>query len=164
MHGNVSGFSMDLWRRKTPAKNFLHFTLLNNQRICSDPSKSEISCCSRSAAQLCLTLCDPMDCSTRGFPVPPSPRACSNSCPWSQWCSPTISSSVAPFSSCPQSFSASESFPMSQDIFSYDFLSVEDIRVKQGVPRIIPLHTGHINGKNFSRAHLCCVSFSVEEM
>ena len=114
MHGNVSGFSMDLWRRKTPAKNFLRFTLLNDQRIWSDPSKSEISCCSRSAAQLCLTLCDPMDCSTRGFPVPPSPRACSNSCPCSQWCSPTISSSVAPFSSCPQSFPASESFPMSQ--------------------------------------------------
>ena len=40
--------------------------------------------------------------------------SCSNSCPLCQWCHPTISSSVAPFSSCPQSFSASESFPMSQ--------------------------------------------------
>ena len=40
-------------------------------------------------------------------------RVCSNSCPLSQWCYPTISSSTAPFSSCPQSFSASESFPMS---------------------------------------------------
>ena len=39
---------------------------------------------------------------------------CSNSCPWSQWCHPTISSSVAPFSSCPQSFPASRSFPMNQ--------------------------------------------------
>ena len=38
-----------------------------------------------------------------------SPRVCSNSCPLSQWCHPTISSSVAPFSSCPQSFSASGS-------------------------------------------------------
>ena len=53
---------------------------------------------------------------------------------------------------------------MSQDLFSYDFLSVEDIRVKQGIPGIIPLQTGHINGKNFPRARLCCVSFSVEEM
>ena len=44
----------------------------------------------------------------------PTPRACSNSCPLSQWCRPTISSSVIPFSSCPQSFPASESFPMSQ--------------------------------------------------
>ena len=48
------------------------------------------------------------------LPCPsPSPRVCSNSCPLSQWCHPTISSSVTPFSSCPQSFSASGSFPMS---------------------------------------------------
>ena len=38
---------------------------------------------------------------------------CSNSCPLSQWCHPAISSSVAPFSSCHQSFPASKSFPMS---------------------------------------------------
>ena len=44
----------------------------------------------------------------------PSPRACSNSCPLSQWCHPTISSSVVPFSSCLQSFPASGSFPVSQ--------------------------------------------------
>ena len=43
-----------------------------------------------------------------------SHRACSNSCPLSQWCHPTISSSVIPFSSCLQSFPASGSFPMSQ--------------------------------------------------
>ena len=43
-----------------------------------------------------------------------SPRACSNSCPLSQRCHPTISSSVTPFSSCLQSFPASESFLMSQ--------------------------------------------------
>ena len=41
-----------------------------------------------------------------------SPKVCSNSCPFSQWCHPTISSSVAPFSSCLQSFPASGSFPM----------------------------------------------------
>ena len=43
-----------------------------------------------------------------------SPVACSNSCPLSWWCHLTISSSVAPFSSCPQSFPASGSFPISQ--------------------------------------------------
>ena len=43
-----------------------------------------------------------------------SPRACLNSCPLSQWCRPTISSSFIPFSSCPQTFPASGSFPMSQ--------------------------------------------------
>ena len=44
----------------------------------------------------------------------PTPRIYSNSCPSSQWCHPTISSSVAPFSSCPQSLPASGSFPVSQ--------------------------------------------------
>ena len=46
----------------------------------------------------------------------PSPisRACSNSCPLSQWCHPTISSFVVPFSSCFQSSPASGSFPVSQ--------------------------------------------------
>ena len=42
-----------------------------------------------------------------------SPRLCSNSCPLTRWCHPTISSSITPFS-CPQSFPASGSFPMSQ--------------------------------------------------
>ena len=44
----------------------------------------------------------------------PSPRACSNSYPLSQWCDSIISSSVIPFSSCLQSFPASGSFPVSQ--------------------------------------------------
>ena len=49
------------------------------------------------------------------LPCPsPTPRACSNSCPLSQWCHPAISSSVFPFSSCLQSFPASGSFSMSQ--------------------------------------------------
>ena len=42
-----------------------------------------------------------------------SPGVCSNSCPLSQWCHPTILSSVVTFSSCPESFPASRSFPMS---------------------------------------------------
>ena len=49
------------------------------------------------------------------LPCPsPTPGAYSNSCPLTQWCHPTISSSVVPFSSCLQLFPASESFPMSQ--------------------------------------------------
>ena len=44
----------------------------------------------------------------------PAPRVHSNSRPLSRWCHPAISSSVVPFSSCPQSLSASEFFPMSQ--------------------------------------------------
>ena len=44
----------------------------------------------------------------------PTPRVHCDSRPSSQWCHPAISSSVVPFSSCPQSLPASESFPMSQ--------------------------------------------------
>ena len=44
----------------------------------------------------------------------PTPRVHSDSCPSSWWCHPAISSSVVPFSSCPQSIPASDSFPMSQ--------------------------------------------------
>ena len=44
----------------------------------------------------------------------PAPGVYPNSCPSCRWCHPTISFSVVPFSSCPQSFSASGSFPMSQ--------------------------------------------------
>ena len=64
-------------------------------------------CCS--VTQLCLTLRDPR------LPCPSlSPGVFSNSCPLSRWCHPTMSSSVIPFSSCPQSFPASGSFPISR--------------------------------------------------
>ena len=53
----------------------------------------------------------------------PSPGVCSDSCPLSQWCHPIISSSAAPFSSCLQSFPASESFPISQ-FFTSDGQSI----------------------------------------
>ena len=53
------------------------------------------------------------------FPCPsPTPEACSHSCPLSWWCHPAISSSVVPFSSHRQPFSASRSFPMSQFFIS----------------------------------------------
>ena len=65
-------------------------------------------------AQSCPTLCDRMVQQAR--PPCPSltPGVYPNSCPLSQWCYPAISSSVIPFSSCPQSFPASGSFQMSQ--------------------------------------------------
>ena len=62
-----------------------------------------------SVTQSCLTLCDPMDSSTPGLPTP---GVYSNICPLSQWCHRNIS--VVPFSSCPQSFPVSGSFPRSQ--------------------------------------------------
>ena len=53
----------------------------------------------------------------------PSPGVHSDSCPSSPWCHPAISSSVIPFSSCPQSFPASGAFPMSQ-LFATGGLSI----------------------------------------
>ena len=68
-----------------------------------------------SVTQLCPILCDPMNSSTPGLPVHNQLlESTPNSCPSSQWCHPGISSSVFPFSSCPQSLPASGSFPMSQ--------------------------------------------------
>ena len=73
-----------------------------------------ISCCCCSAAKSCLMLCNPMNYSMPGFPVLHYlPELAQTQCPLSRWCHPTISSSVIPFS-CPQSFPASRSFPMSQ--------------------------------------------------
>ena len=66
----------------------------------------------------------------------PTPGVHSNSCPSSQWCHPAISSSVIPFSSCPQSLPASESFPMSQ-LFTWGGQSI-------GVPAlasVFPMNT-----------------------
>ena len=71
-----------------------------------------------SVTQSCPTLCDPMNRSTPGHPVHHQLPEFTHSCPLSQWCHPAISSSVVPFSSCPQSLLASGSFPMSQ-LFSW---------------------------------------------
>ena len=59
-----------------------------------------------------------------------------NSCPLSLWCHPTISSSVVPFSSCPQSFPASGSFPMSQLLAS----GGQSIRVSASTS-VLPMNT-----------------------
>ena len=66
-------------------------------------------CCSVTSNSLC-----PVGLQHAKLPYPSLfPRACSNSCPLNGWCHPIISSSVTPFSSCPQSFPTSESFPVS---------------------------------------------------
>ena len=67
-----------------------------------------------SVAQSCLTL-QPHGLQHTRLPCPSqTPRAYSDSCPSRQWCHPAISSSVVHFSSCLQSFPASESSPISQ--------------------------------------------------
>ena len=67
-----------------------------------------------SVAQSCLTLCNRELQHARPPCQSPAPGVHTNSCPWSWWCHPAISSSVFPFSSCLQSFPASGSFQMSQ--------------------------------------------------
>ena len=85
--------------------------------------------------QSCPTLCDPMNLSMPRPPCPsPTPGAHPNSCPLSQWCHPTISSSVVPFS-CLKSFPASGSFPISQFFTSGD----QDIGVSASVS-ILPMN------------------------
>ena len=80
------------------------------EAIC-EPGRCQFS----SFSQSHLTLMHTDGLQHAGLPcTSPTPRACSNSCPSSQWCHPTISSSVVPFSSCPQSIPASGFFQMSQ--------------------------------------------------
>ena len=67
-----------------------------------------------SVPQSCQTFCPPRLQHARPSCPSPTPGIYSNSCPSSQWCRPTISSSVVPFSSCLQSFPVSGFFPMSQ--------------------------------------------------
>ena len=75
-----------------------------------------VNCCF-SVVELCLTLWNPMDWSKPGFPVLHSPRVCLNSCPLSQWCYPTISSSAVPFS-CLQSVPHQSLFQWVSQLFA----------------------------------------------
>ena len=106
--GKWKGTSTFIWQ--IPIKQLLY---AKHQ----DSSMNRQNCCLfqfSSVTQSCPTLCDSVDCSMPVHPCPsPSPRVYPNSCPLSRWCHPTISSSVAPFSSHLQSFPASGSFPMS---------------------------------------------------
>ena len=77
-------------------------------------SPFQYGCCSCSVTKSCLALW-PHEMQHTRLPCPsPSLGACSNLCPLSQWCHPTISSSLTHFSSSLQSFPASGSFPMSR--------------------------------------------------
>ena len=97
-----------------PSQGSLHRHMIPGNRAHPCPPTcycQEWSCCS--VTMSCPTLRAHALQHTR-LPWPSaSPRVYSNSCPLSQWCHPTISSSVVPYSSCPLSFSASGSFPMS---------------------------------------------------
>ena len=110
---------LSLQRRVSIEKASLIPMVMKWKYFCNVISKRWFS--SVQSSQSCPTLCNPMNHSTPGFPVhhqlPESTQTHvhhPNPCPSSRWCHPTISSSVVPFSSCPQSFPASGSCPMSQ--------------------------------------------------
>ena len=103
------------------------------------------------------------------LPCPsPTPRVYSNSCPLSQWCYPTISSSVIPFFSCLQSFPASESFQMShffasgsQSIRVSASASVLPMNIQDWFPLVL---TGWISFQSINYLHTLVVyknSFSI---
>ena len=96
---------MNVW---TSIKNvFISYCIIFHIQLFSSDQFSSV-------AQSCLTL-QPHESQHARPPCPsPAPGVHSDSRPSSQWCHPAISSSVVPFSSCPQSLPASESFPMSQ--------------------------------------------------
>ena len=104
-----------MWSLPRPGIELLSSTLAGEFLTTEPPGKPDFFffvCCPLLLCMLpivvvkwhnCVWLCNTMDYSTPGFSLSPSPGVCSNSCPLSTWCHPTISSSVAPFSSFLQS-------------------------------------------------------------
>ena len=96
-------------------RNMMHFIYTHTLSL------SQVAFCQFSSIQLSVMSDSlrPHESQHTRPPCPsPTPGVYSNSCPSSQWCHPAISSSVIPFSSCPQSLPASGSFPMSHYILS----------------------------------------------
>ena len=83
--------------------SFLHLFLIFGLQFSSVQSLSRVRLFATPWIAACQASCPS-----------PTPRVYSNPCPSSRWCHPAISSSVIPFSSCPQSLPASGSFPISQ--------------------------------------------------
>ena len=114
--------SWQKWRRKGEGLKFKWWTsgrgayayLTLPKWYCNENYKKDFSSVQFSRSVVSDSL-RPRELQHARLPCPsPTPRVHSNSCPLSWWCHPAISSSVVPFSSCPQSLPASESFPMSQ--------------------------------------------------
>ena len=104
---------VDVWQKPLQYCKVINLQLIkiNEKKKIREPRIVLVQC-SRSVVSDSL---QPNGLQRARLPCPsPTPRACSNSCPLSQWCHPIISSSVVPFSSCLQSFPGSGSSPVSQ--------------------------------------------------
>ena len=96
----------------------------------------------------CSVMCDSLRHESQHTRPPcssPTPRVHPNPCPSSRWCHPAISSSVIPFSSCPQSFPALESFPMSQ-LFTWGGQSI-GVSASTSVLPTCPITSWEIDGE-----------------
>ena len=121
-----------------------------------------------SVTQLCLTPFNPMDCSTPGFPVHHHlPELAQTHGRWVSdaiWCHQTISSSAVPFSSCPQSFPASGSFPVSW-FFASGGQSIGALASTSVLPRNIQnrLHLGWTGWISLPSKGLAWVSWRLQD-
>ena len=96
--------------------------------LCNLDTGKDLFSSVQSFSHVCLSV-TPWTAALWGLSCPlPTPGACSNSCPLSQWYHPTISSPIIPFSSCLHSFPASRSFPMSQ--FSHQVAKVLEFQLQ----------------------------------
>ena len=96
----------------------LYSSQFNNRRYVREYTQKTLNC-KFSSIQLLTDSLGPHELQHARPPCPsPTPGVHPNPCPLSQWCHPLISFSVVPCSSCPQSFPASGSFPMSQHFAS----------------------------------------------
>ena len=116
-----------------------------------------IGCCCSITKSFAI-LCDPPGLQHARLPcLSLSLRVYSNSCPLSRWCHPTVSSSVARFSSCPQSFPVSGSFPVSclfaslgQSIRASVSVLPVNIQGSLGLTGLISLQSKGLSGVFFS--------------
>ena len=118
-----SDHSLNNWHVSTATEGLLlYFLVLNNWNLsrqqegrASTPTRLHLFSSVQFSCSVVSNSLWPHESQHARPPCPsPPPGARSNSCLSSQWCHPAISSSVVPFSSCPQSLPALESFPMSQ--------------------------------------------------
>ena len=140
------GFSKALWHYYLPPLAFSIFftnsiiptsTLDNTYCLLSNTQNYSVYQILQFSCSVVSNCLQPHELQHVRLPCPsPTPRACWNSCPSSQWCHPTISSSAVPFFSCLQSFPASGSFPMNHFFAS----GGQSIRVSASAS-VLPMNT-----------------------
>ena len=111
----IHGLQAKFWPHFFPLFKILHWLLTEYWKVQTPWGCLLLVCSVQFTRSFMSDSLQPHELQHARPPCPsPTPRVHPNSYPLSWWCHPTISSSVVPFVSCPQSFPASGSFPMSQ--------------------------------------------------